>query len=291
MVNPRITIVTPSFNRKKYLEKTILSVIDQNYPNLEYIIIDGGSIDGSVDIIRKYADRLAYWCSEPDGGMYHALNKGFALGTGDIMGWLNSDDSYFPWTLSVVASVMDQFPNVEWITSLLPSVINEGGIPYKVRRVKGYSKKYFQKGFYISDPCSGLFGFIQQESTFWKRSLFESVGNMLDINYRFAGDFDLWTRFMDQVELYGIDCQLGAFRAHGNQLTSQYMREYLVEANTSLCKNGKKPRLPLERWLRFNNVPEHWPFRLFPSLGMLQSVSNIRWQKLKKCWEIHNEWI
>ena len=94
---PKISIVTPSFNHAQFLEETILSVISQNYPDLEYIIIDGGSTDGSVEIIKKYEQYLTYWISEPDNGQSDALNKGFTRATGDIYGWLNSDDLYKDW--------------------------------------------------------------------------------------------------------------------------------------------------------------------------------------------------
>lgn len=105
MKYPKITIVTPTFNRVHYLEDTILSVLNQNYPNLEYIIIDGGSTDGSIDIIKKYESYLAYWISEPDEGFYHAIQKGFNKSKGDIMAWLNSDDKYHPGALKIVSEV------------------------------------------------------------------------------------------------------------------------------------------------------------------------------------------
>ena len=112
---PKISIVTPSFNQGEYLEETICSILGQNYPNLEYIIVDGGSTDNSVEIIKKYEHRLAWWCSEKDNGHGHALNKGLGKCTGDIMAWLNSDDKYFPWTLYTVAEIFNEYKYVMWI--------------------------------------------------------------------------------------------------------------------------------------------------------------------------------
>jgi glycosyltransferase involved in cell wall biosynthesis len=113
---PKIALVTPVFNSAKYLEATIQSVLNQNYPNLEYVIVDGGSTDGSLQIIRKYEPHLHAWVSEPDHGMYDAINKGFTRTTGEVMGWLNASDALHVGALKVVGSVFATFPEVEWIT-------------------------------------------------------------------------------------------------------------------------------------------------------------------------------
>ncbi len=107
---PRITIVTPSYNQGQYIEETILSVINQDYPNLEYIIIDGGSSDNTVEIIKKYSDRITYWISEKDNGQAHAINKGFRKATGDILNWLNSDDQLQPGALKIIAQRFGESP-------------------------------------------------------------------------------------------------------------------------------------------------------------------------------------
>src|SRR5512138_1735166 len=143
---PKISVVTPSFNRVKFLEETIRSVLDQDYPNLEYIIVDGGSTDGSVEVIRKYQDRLASWVSEPDQGPYEAINKGFARSTGEIMAWIGSDDKYLPWTLQVVASAMSASPQIEWITSLFHLFYSPHGQPRHCEIHEGFSRRMVLRG-------------------------------------------------------------------------------------------------------------------------------------------------
>ena len=194
MGRPRLTIVTPSFNQGEFLEETIKSVLDQEYENLEYIVVDGGSTDRSVSIIKKYSHRLAHWVSEPDEGQYHAINKGFARATGEIMAWLNSDDKYLPWTLSVVADIFSAFPEVEWLTSVHPLQWNSHGQAVAVDFTGALSRHSFLQG--NNFPVEGSIGrrWIQQESTFWRRSLWERAGGRLDQSLAMAADFSFSAR-------------------------------------------------------------------------------------------------
>jgi glycosyltransferase involved in cell wall biosynthesis len=228
---PRITIVTPSFNQGRFLEQAIRSVLDQGYPNLEYIVIDGGSTDNSLEIIRKYADRLHYWCSEPDQGQYHAINKGFSHATGDILAWLNSDDMYCPGAFQIAASVFRDFPEVQWLSSLAPLQWDRHGNRAYEGRIPGFSKAAFLDGVYFGKR-GYTFGYIQQESTFWTRSLWH-VANGLSIGYSLAADFDLWCRFYRLADLYGVDAELAGFRSHDRNRSSDRVG-YREEAVRSL---------------------------------------------------------
>ena len=206
---PTISIVTPSFNQAAFVESTMRSVIDQQYPALEYVVIDGGSTDGSVEVIEKYQSALAYWVAEPDHGHAHALNKGFARTTGDIMGWINSSDVHYPWTLATVAEIFSELPQVRWIMGI-PTELGLSGGPRSVS--PAYSNIY--------DILAGDYRGIQQESVFWRRSLWEEAGGVLDESLRAAADFDLWLRFFRLAELYHVQTVLAGFRVHEDRLAN-----------------------------------------------------------------------
>lgn len=188
MIWPRITVVTPSYNQARFLEASLRSVHEQGYPNLEHIVIDGGSTDGSVEVIRKYADRLAYWVSEADKGQTDALIKGFLRASGDILAWLNSDDLYEPRTLWEVAEFFVRNPQVQFVYGDA-LWIDTGG---RVLRAK--KEIPFHRFIWLHD-----YNYIPQPSAFWRRGLYEAAGG-LDLSFDLAMDADLWIRFADRTE-------------------------------------------------------------------------------------------
>ncbi|HEX9819384.1 MAG TPA: glycosyltransferase family 2 protein [Methylomirabilota bacterium] len=217
---PRISVVTPSFNQGRFLGACIRSVLSQNYPNLEYIVIDGGSTDGSAEIIKSFEKDLAYWVSEPDAGHYETLNKGFRRATGDILAWLNSDDMYTPWAFTVVADIFERLPQVEWLSTLYPLFWNETGAATLCTQLPAFNRRaILRRGIGV-----------QQESTFWRRSLWERAGGALDASFKLAGDLDLWARFWEHAELYGVAVPLGGLRLYGEERCPSHSRQYVAEA-------------------------------------------------------------
>jgi glycosyltransferase involved in cell wall biosynthesis len=212
---PRITLVTAVYNGERYLEETILSIIHQGYPNLEYFIEDGGSTDGTLEIIRKYERQLSGWTSEPDNGVYNALNRGFAHSTGEIMGWLNASDKLHTNGLFVVGSIFSALPDVEWITGRATN-FNEEGMTIAVHEIRRWSRYRF---------LAGANRYIQQESTFWRWRLWEKSGGYVDDSGRCeaVSDFELWVRFFRSARLYSVNALIGGYRIHSDSLSLQDM--------------------------------------------------------------------
>jgi glycosyltransferase involved in cell wall biosynthesis len=206
---PRITLVTAVYNGANYLEATIQSILAQNYPNLEYIIVDDGSTDNTVEIIGRYEQHMTCWFSQANQGLYAALNAGYARSTGEIMGWLNSSDQLHPNGLFVVGTVFAKFAEVEWITGR-PTVFSPEGITVEVQPLPRWSRMRF---------LAGANRHIQQESTYWRRSLWERAGGALNTAYRAEGDFEQWVRFFRHARLYSVDALIGGYRRHLDALS------------------------------------------------------------------------
>jgi glycosyltransferase involved in cell wall biosynthesis len=238
---PILSIVTPCFNSGKYLEETILSVLEQNYPNLEYIIIDGGSTDNSLEIIKKYQEKLTYWISEKDQGMYDAIQKGFEKSTGEIMAWINADDLYHRKSFFIVAEIFSKFINVNWLVGASTQWDEYG------RGTNVYASRKFTR----YDFLMGDFKWIQQESCFFRRALWEKAGAYIDKTLKYAGDFELWVRFFRYEQLHVVNALIGGFRIRSsNQLSLEGMPKYLEEANVVLKSEqiNIKDRIKIKRY-------------------------------------------
>lgn len=214
---PKISLVTAVYNGEKYLEETIRSILGQGYPNLEYILVDGGSTDGTVEIIRRYEKQVTCWFRQEGTGVYAALNQGFARSTGEIMGWLNSSDMLHVDGLFVVGSVFSALREVEWITGR-PTGFGTNGMGVRIGEVPHWSRYRFLAGANI---------FIQQESTYWRRGLWERAGGALSTEFRAEGDFELWTRFFRTAKLYSVDALIAGYRRHEDALSASDIDGYV----------------------------------------------------------------
>jgi tetratricopeptide (TPR) repeat protein len=191
--------------------------------------MDGGSVDNSVDIIKKYQKYLTYWQSRPDGGQYAAIRAGFRKTSGEIMSWLNSDDKFHPNAFFIVAALFMDRLDVEWITGRSNTLNEKGQQSWICEYANRYSRsKYLKKEF--SSP------WIQQEGTFWRRSLWEASGATLRSELEYAGDLELWVRFFRITRLFSIDALLAGYRFQPSSKTRLFMDKYLKEANWILDK-------------------------------------------------------
>jgi Glycosyl transferase family 2 len=209
---PTIAVVTPAYNHGHFLERTLRSVLDQNYPRLQYVVQDGGSRDDTANLLRRYHDRLAHWESRPDGGQANAINLGFRHVQGDIMAYLNSDDLLLPGALHYVAHWFSRHPNVDVVYG------HRVLIDTKDREV----------GRWIlpphDDTILGWADYVPQETLFWRRRIWEKTGAAMDESFQFALDWDLLLRFRAAgARIVRMPRFLGAFRLHEAQKTSAQM--------------------------------------------------------------------
>ena len=260
----RISIVTPSYNQGRFLEATIRSVLEQNYPSLEYIVIDGGSTDGSVDIIRRYAPRLAYWVSEPDQGQADAIAKGFRRATGEILAYLNSDDTYLPGTVAQIAAAFQRNQDSDliygdvWIVDERDRMIGE-------RRLT----RLDDIDFLGQGNC------LAQPATFWTRRIYDQVGG-IDSTLYFQLDLDFYIRVARAGRMQYLRRHLANVRMHpeGKMVKAEAVRR-------------QELALLRRRYLR-NGELRTWPYQL-PWLWTKQfgryCLQGDGWYASRKVWQ------
>lgn len=220
--SPKISIITPSFNQGKYLERTILSILEQNYDNLEYLIVDGESTDNSIAIIRKYEKHITYWVSEPDRGQSHAINKGIEKSTGEILIWLNSDDYIIPGALEIIAEMYLENPHAGAYVGAGEFVDKKGRV-----LVKKSPSEITLESLY-----NWLINFqIMQPSCYVTREAWNAVGG-LNETIHFAMDLDLWLRIIRHYRFKVTDSLLSRSLVHRNAKTAA--NRYFCEVETAL---------------------------------------------------------
>ncbi len=234
---PLVSIITPSYNQARFLEETIQSVVSQDYPNLEYIIVDGGSTDGSLEIIQRYANRLAWWVSEPDRGQTDAINKGFNRARGEVLAWLNSDDTYLPGAISQAVAYLQSHPEAALVYGDADLIDEQGNVlgPFPARQ---------------TDLHRMLRGsvHIPQQASFFRGELWPKVGP-LDEEFYFAMDYDLWLRLTKHGSLLYTPQRWANFRLHfagKTQLSDDRCYPEMIRAARRLT--GRPPLALMMRW-------------------------------------------
>jgi glycosyltransferase involved in cell wall biosynthesis len=216
----KITVVTPSYNQAKYLDETLRSVLSQRDQIHEYFVLDGGSNDGSADIIRKYADKggIDYWHSKKDSGQSDAIHQGFSRSTGDYLAWLNSDDLFLPGALKRVRETLEQNPTWDVVTAYHVHIDSESRI-MSMHRIPGESRRMALWGVHH----------VAQQTCFFRRSLYEKLGG-LDLKLHTSMDTELWLRMFQANAVWGhIPEYLAAFRVHPQAKGSSWVDEYASE--------------------------------------------------------------
>ena len=227
--HPKISIVTPSYNQGEFLEQTICSVLDQQYPNLEYFVVDGGSTDQSVEIIKKYALHLNRWVSEKDNGQSHAINKSFAKATGTIYSWINSDDYYLPGAFEHAAQLYAESPQaVAWLGHTL--YIDREGQKIKTEKPWGLEKSALS--------CWGVEGMIPQPGSFFSASAYHTIGGLRE-DLHYAMDVDFWIKLSTQGDFHTSNNTLAAFRVYTETKTKANNLDSFAETIACAIDNGE----------------------------------------------------
>ena len=253
-----ISIVIPSFNQDRYLESTLSSVVSQKYPGTELIVIDGGSTDDSVNIIKKFESKISYWVSEPDGGQTQGLIKGFNASTGDIQCWLNSDDLMIPGTLREVSAFFGSHPNIDAVFGNTTWIDEDGSLIRKQKEIP------FNRFIWLY-----TYNYIPGMSMFWRKSLYEKVGG-LNPEFNLAMDADLWIRFSEIGRI-----------AHVRRTWSA-QRYYQDQKNVRLRADSDKEDLKIRRRYWGQEYPS-----FYIAKKLIAQTVRILWKFVTGCYSVN----
>jgi glycosyltransferase involved in cell wall biosynthesis len=291
-----ISIVTPTYNMSDYLKNTIDSILSQTYNDVEYIIMDSNSNDGTLELVLEYkilfgefyyyengnlieyqknveGKKLIY-CREKDLGPYYAVKKGFSIATGEIFAWLNADDIYYPASFSVVNEIFYKYKNVEWIIGI-PSRINEAGQLFSCYPQTKILNYFIKLGYYNKK----ILGSLQQESMFWRKSLWDASGG-INTGYTLAADFELWIRFAKIDKIFFVKSILASFRVRKNLQRSSYLAgDYKNEVDLICEKLNLRFIHKLLRYFLMNRIIRYFTKILIKNNVI--SYENNAWNKVK----------
>jgi glycosyltransferase involved in cell wall biosynthesis len=242
---PKITVVTPSYNQAMFLERTILSVITQNYPNIEYIIMDGGSTDSSVEIISKYSKHITHWQSAPDRGQADAIASGFEMATGDILCWINSDDMLMPGALRYVANRFMQNPQHQWLVGTVVVVDEDDNI-------LGCATAF---PFWTSRIMLASGQGTAQQAVFWRKELYKQVGG-INRDRQFCLDYELFVKFVALRRPMWTVERLGVFRQHPESKT--FKLDEVRACEELLIRQAHKRYIPFVESICYRLMKKAW---------------------------------
>lgn len=239
---PQISVIIPSYNQGKYIEQTICSILEQNYSNIELIIIDGGSTDNTLSILKKYSPHITFWISEPDCGQAHAINKGFAKATGDIIGWINSDDYYLPGYLNEVAKAFQKQPKADAVYSNSITLDERDNTSYP------------EYGKFLIDAFFRYGGSIYSHTVFWRKSIHQNLDEAINC----AIDYELWMRLMKGKKYMHLNYFGAVFRMQIQSKSMQGDLAFKDKWETDYLYIQKKHHIPppnvwLQRLYAFTN--------------------------------------